>query len=53
MKTIIEKKENRNNNESVIVKGIYQLNDGTYEWMTYTRSGNCKKLNTALKKIAI
>jgi hypothetical protein len=51
MKTIKEITEKRNNNESVIVKGIYQLSDGSYNWMTYTRSGNCKTLVTAIKKI--
>ena len=53
MRTVIEIKENMNNNESQIAKGIYQEKDGSYFWMTYTRSGNCKKLETAKRKIGI
>jgi len=51
MKTILEERTDMKNNDSVIKKGIYQLEDGSFEWMTYTRSGNCKTLKTALKKV--
>lgn len=50
MLTIKEIKVNMNNNESAIAKGVYQLKDGSYNWLTFTRSGNCKKLATAMKK---
>ena len=49
MTTIKEEKTKMNNNESVIKKGVYQTDSG-YFWMTYTRSGECKKLKTAFKK---
>ena len=53
MKTIYEEKTNGSNNESQIKKGIYQEKDGSFTWMTYTRSGNVKTLNTAKKKIGL
>lgn len=53
MKTIKEIKINGNNNESQIKAGVYQENDGTYTWMTFTRSGNVKKLSTALQKAGL
>ena len=53
MKVIKEIREDRNNNESVVRAGVYQLADGTYEWLTYTRSGECKKLATAMRKAGL
>lgn len=53
MTTIIEIRTDMNNNESAIAKAIYQNIDGSYTWMTYTRSGNCKSYKTALNKIGI
>jgi hypothetical protein len=52
MKTIHETKINTGNNESLITKGIY-LENGVYKWLTATRSGECKKLETAKRKIGI
>lgn len=48
MKTIHEEKDNHINK---IKRGIYQENDGTFTWVTYTRSGNVKRLKTAFRKI--
>ena len=50
MKTIKEIKQETGNNTSVIAKGVYQELDGTFTWVTYTRSGNCKRVSTAMKK---
>lgn len=50
MRTIREDRVEMNNNESAIKKAVYQNNDGSFTWMTYTRSGGCKRLKTALKK---
>ncbi|MDA3939616.1 MAG: hypothetical protein PF693_09935 [Spirochaetia bacterium] len=49
MTTIKEIRDDMNNNESAIRKGVYQLADGLFEWLTYTRSGECKKLSTAMR----
>ena len=49
-KTIKEIKINMGNNESAIAKGVYENEDGTYSWLTFTRSGTCKKLSTAMRK---
>ena len=49
-KTIKKIKTNMGNNESAIAKGVYENEDGTYSWLTFTRSGTCKKLSTAMKK---
>lgn len=38
------------NNETAIARGVYQNDDGSYFWVTFTRSGTCKKLATAMKK---
>lgn len=38
------------NNESAIARAIYQNDDGSYFWVTFTRSGTCKTLKTAMKK---
>jgi len=51
MTIIKEIRENRNNNESAIQAGVYKEDDGSYSWITYTKSGNCKKLATAMKRI--
>ena len=48
--TIKEELTNMNNNESQIRRGVYQEVDGSFTWITYTRSGNVKKLSTAMKK---
>jgi hypothetical protein len=50
MLVIREKKVKMGNNETAIAKGVYQNNDGSFSWITFTRSGTCKKLETALKK---
>lgn len=50
IKTIKEIKEQGNNNESMIKKGVYLTDEGSYEWLTSYRSGICKKLSTAMKK---
>lgn len=49
-KTIKEIKMNMGNNESIIRAGVYQEADGTYRWLTATRCGSCKRLETAMKK---
>ena len=36
--------------ENKVVKGVFEEKDGSYTWLTYSRSGNCKKLTTAIKK---
>jgi len=51
MKTIYEIKINGNNNESAIKAGVYQENDGSFTWVTLSRSGNVKSLKIAFKKI--
>lgn len=33
-----------------VVAGVFQELDGSYSWLTYSRSGTCKKLATAMKK---
>jgi hypothetical protein len=53
MKTIKEIRTDLNNNESAVKAGVYQEKDGTYTWMTYTRSGSCKTLKNALKKAGL
>ena len=50
MKTIKEVKANMGNNETAIARGVYQNDDGSFSWITFTRSGTCKKLATAMKK---
>ena len=52
MTTIYEKKTNLGNNETSIQKGIYKTPSG-YKWLTYTKSGECKNLKTAMKKVGI
>lgn len=49
MRKIKEERTDMNNNESAIKRGVYQTESG-YEWLTYTRSGECKTLKTALRK---
>lgn len=51
VKTIMVEREDMGNNETMILKGIYLQSDGSYSWLTSARSGNCKKLTTALKKV--
>lgn len=50
MKIIKEIKVNMGNNESAIKAGVYQNDDGTFSWITFTRYGECKKLSTAMRK---
>ena len=50
MEIIKEERTEMNNNESQIKKAVYKENNGSFTWLTYTRSGNCKTLKTALKK---
>jgi hypothetical protein len=52
MKTIKEIKTKMNNNESAITKGVYQKESG-YLWITFTKSGECKTLKTALRKAGL
>jgi len=53
MKVVKEIRENGNNNESAIKAGVYQENNGSYSWLTYTKSGSCKKLATAMRKAGL
>lgn len=53
MTTIKEIRTELGNNESAIAKGVYQNAAGSYSWLTYTRSGECKKLATAMKKAGL
>lgn len=48
-KTIKEQVIETGNNETAVAKGVYENEDGTYLWLTFTRSGTCKKLSTAMK----
>ena len=50
MKVVREEKTKMNNNESVIKRAVYQNESGSFTWMTYTRSGECKKIETAMRK---
>ncbi len=50
MTVIKEEKIDMENNSSRIAKGVYQNADGSYTWITFTRSGECKRLATAMKK---
>lgn len=50
MVTINEIRQEAGNNESAIVKGVYQELDGSYTWVTFTKSGTCKTMKTAMKK---
>ena len=50
MKTIKEIRTNMGNNESAIARGVYQSDDGSFSWITFTRSGTCKTLKNAMKK---
>jgi hypothetical protein len=49
MEIIKEIKINGNNNENQVAKGVYKTENG-FMWLTFTRSGNCKNLSTALRK---
>lgn len=50
MKTIKEIRTEAGNNESAIARGVYQNNDGSYTWITFTKSGSCKTLKAAMRK---
>ena len=50
MVTIKEIRQEAGNNETAIARGVYQNDDGTFSWLTFTKSGTCKKLKTAMKK---
>jgi hypothetical protein len=50
MKTIKEIKMDQGNNESAIRAGVYQNQDGSFSWLTLTKSGICKRLETAMRK---
>lgn len=52
-KTLAEVKIDLGNNESVVKKGVYLLDDNTFLWMTLTQSGTCKQLKTAMKKAGL
>lgn len=49
MKTIYEASLEYGNNEGAIKAGIYQNADGSFFWLTLSRSGECKRLATAMK----
>ena len=53
MDIIYEVIDKGNNNESQVKKGIYKYYDGFYQWLTYSRTGECKTLRTAYKKIGV
>lgn len=39
------------NGEGLVKKGVYFVKEtNEYFWMTFTKSGYCKKLSTAMKK---
>jgi len=50
LKTLAEIKVDLGNNESQVKKGVYLLEDNSFLWMTFTQTGTCKQLKTALKK---
>ena len=48
---IKEEKTNLGNGETVVAKGVYfNTISKEYTWMTFTKSGSCKKLETAMRK---
>jgi len=49
MEIIKEIRDDMQNNSSRIRKGVYKTKTG-FQWVTYTKSGECKKLQTAMKK---
>ena len=36
--------------DNKVEQGVFQEPNGSYLWVTYTKSGNCKKLATAMRK---
>lgn len=52
-KTIHEETENLGNNETRVRRGVYQMSDGSFDWLTHTRSGNCKRLQAAMRKAGV
>jgi len=53
VKTIKEIKEDMGNNESAIEAGVYLTSNNDYMWCTYSQSGTCKKLATAMRKAGL
>ena len=49
---VVKIKLNMNNNESIIKAGVYKIGN-EYKWITFSRSGYCKTLKTALKKAGL
>ncbi len=49
VKTIKEIRDEDNRIEA----GVYLEKDGTYTFLTYSKSGNCKKLTTAMGKAGL
>ena len=50
MGCVREEKMVMENNESSVVRGVFQREDGSFSWITLHRAGDCKRLETALKK---
>ncbi len=36
--------------DNKVEQGVFQESNGSYLWVTYTKSGNCKSLSTAMRK---
>ena len=53
MTKIREEKISMGNNETMVAKGVYQNDDGTYTWLTFSRSGQCKRFSTAIRKAGL
>ena len=52
--TLYERKSSEDYSDAPILKGLYyNPRIRSFEWLTSTRCGNCKKLATALKKLNI
>jgi len=49
METIREEKTDMGNGDFLIRKGVYKIKEG-YKWILYCKSGECKKLTTALRR---
>lgn len=46
-----EERKELGNGEIVVARGVYfNTISREYNWLTFTKSGSCKKLSTALKK---
>ncbi|MCP4395541.1 MAG: hypothetical protein GY804_14935 [Alphaproteobacteria bacterium] len=52
LETIKEIREDMGNNESAVEAGVYKTTEG-FMWVTYSQSGTCKRLATAIKKAGL